>query len=581
MLVLDFLITDNEHIKLSKLKELSKKIYLDKNIKFHQIKKGVFSIYLVYLGQYEEYKTYQEDFSLIVGNVIAFNFKPTNIDRIQSNYIRYKKLVKNDIDTTRGILGSSIRLSVKDQTISFYTDLISSLPLYVHTMDDETHIFSSHVNFIDNLVQNLGFDDVSVLEFLTMGTVSYPFTIYKKIKQVTPSSKCLYNSSKRVFHQKTYWRPYSNCSFKTIEDAANAVNKLLHENVSLFMKNQKNKTLLMSGGEDSRLLACIMKCYGDFSGYIILDKPNREYNLAQKAARSIGFKLNLILRDENFYYDIKNHATKISGNSNQYMHIHGLHKELINELADQNSVSVASGYLSDAVLKGSRIKKSWLWSKFGIQRKTIINRLGLLKPKKLKIIKPEIVNSFNKRKRNLRSFNYYLGLREDSEFFGFSPVTNYKSSPMSTGLRRIFNLFEPFASNEMIYISSKIPENFKLNRRIFNIIFKKNCKSVKLLGHTDGHMPFFSYKLNLIFRPLILFYRWCIIRRQDEGPWSDFKKFSQKKIITDFLNARTHKEFSKISNVSYAKFVKDKLFMSSNMTSLIQLVAILRKNKKS
>jgi hypothetical protein len=94
-------------------------------------------------------------------------------------------------------------------------------------------------------------------------------------------------------------------------------------------------------------------------------------------------------------------------------------------------------------------------------------------------------------------------------------------------------------------------------------------------------MPFFSYKHNLIIRPLILLYRWCVTKEKNQGPWSDFRNLSLKKYIRDFLNAKTHKEFLEISNVSYKEFVKNKLFMGSNITSLIQLVSILRQSKKS
>ena len=58
----------------------------------------------------------------------------------------------------------------------------------------------------------------------------------------------------------------------------------------------------MSGGEDSRLLASIMKNYGSLSSYILLDQHNLEYKLASKAAKYIDFELTSIIRPKTFLF---------------------------------------------------------------------------------------------------------------------------------------------------------------------------------------------------------------------------------------------------------------------------------------
>ena len=96
----------------------------------------------------------------------------------------------------------------------------------------------------------------------------------------------------------------------------------------------------MSGGEDSRLLACIMKKYGKFDGYIILEKHNREYDLALKSSQKIGFDLSLISMSDNFYFDILNQAINITGNSNQYFHMFSLQKKLVDKLIFDGKLKV-------------------------------------------------------------------------------------------------------------------------------------------------------------------------------------------------------------------------------------------------
>ena len=90
-------------------------------------------------------------------------------------------------------------------------------------------------------------------------------------------------------------------------------------------------------------------------------------------------------------------------------------------------------------------------------------------------------------------------------------------------------------------------------------------------------MPFFDYKANFFIRPLILFYRWLTRSNKKQGPWIDFKKFSQKKIINDYLFQQEHEHIKEISySSSYKEFVEDKSFLNSKMTSLLQLIHILR-----
>ena len=577
MLILDFLITDKQNLRLDELSKLSKNIYVEKTIQFKKTKIGSFYLYFTYVGKYEEILNHKENTQFIVGNVLAFNNQSINIDTIQNDYVKFSKINKKDLDIVRNILGSSVTVSIKNEIISFRSDLISTIPTFFYVMSDGSHIFSSHINFINKIYSNLILDNVSSVEFLNFGKISFPFTIYKDVSQLSPASVSSYDSKNFLLKKNTYWRPHSNEHFKSLEQASNNINKIIHQHVKLCMQNIKKNALLMSGGEDSRLLACIMKKYGKFDGYIILEKHNREYDLALRSSQKIGFDLSLISMSDNFYFDILNQAINIAGNSNQYFHMFSLQKKLVDKLSDQNTVNVAHGYFSDVLLKGSRMHVSGLWRKFGILRKINSLKQTILNPKIFKIYKNKYFEKVKERRKLLKKNDYYKGLPADSEYFNFLPITNYKSCTVSTGQRRIFNLFEPFLSNEIVYLSCKVPENYKLNRRLFNSIYKKNCIKVKFLTHTDGRMPFFDYKANFFIRPLILFYRWLTRSNKKQGPWIDFKKFSQKKIINDYLFQQEHKNIKEISySSSYKEFVEDKSFLNSKMTSLLQLIHILR-----
>ena len=54
MLILDFIITDNQNLQLDELSKLSKNIYVEKTIQFKKTKIGSFYLYFTYVGKYEE-----------------------------------------------------------------------------------------------------------------------------------------------------------------------------------------------------------------------------------------------------------------------------------------------------------------------------------------------------------------------------------------------------------------------------------------------------------------------------------------------------------------------------------------------
>ena len=61
-------------------------------------------------------------------------------------------------------------------------------------MSDGSRIFSSHINFINKIYSNLILDNVSTVEFLNFGNISFPFTIYKDVSQLSPASVSTYDS---------------------------------------------------------------------------------------------------------------------------------------------------------------------------------------------------------------------------------------------------------------------------------------------------------------------------------------------------------------------------------------------------
>src|SRR5699024_12696651 len=78
------------------------------------------------------------------------------------------------------------------------------------------------------------------------------------------------------------------------------------------------------------------------------------------------------------------------------------------------------------------------------------------------------------------------------------PSSMNRNIPNIHANRRLFKSYEPFLSNEIVKVSARIPQKWKLNRNLFNMIAKPYLKNSKWVLHGDGWYPYYSYKFNLI-----------------------------------------------------------------------------------
>ena len=132
------------------------------------------------------------------------------------------------------------------------------------------------------------------------------------------------------------------------------------------------------------------------------------------------------------------------------MHLHALTEPITSNYSVESKNSIATGYLSDAVLKGSRVPKKKFFKRLGLDIKKRDYGAKILAKNKLKIFKPNLIDRVNFRRQNLRKIHFFKNLPLDHEIFGYVPFSAYKSSPFSSGQRRFLSLYEPFASNKCL-----------------------------------------------------------------------------------------------------------------------------------
>ena len=574
MLVLDFFTTTRKDINSEEVLGDFKTLYPDGDVEFFYKKIYSFHLWIAYKGNFEIEPFNNSTVRLIVGNLTAINDEYINHNTLQKQYLKHSETYRIE-DLVKVIEGGSVQLQISNSSIEIITDLLAAIPVYKAQPKSEDIFFGSYINTVSKFSQSTSFDNVALVEFLTLGTVTYPYSLYQNIRQISPSAVSKYCNISQKFTTVYYWKPFKNNMYIKIDDAVSDINNILHKSVKKFMDQPFKRPILMSGGEDSRLLANIMKKYGDLEGYILLDEPNLELKLATKSAKNIGFDLKAFFRSKSYYFDIMVNAIRTCGDTSQYMHLHTINNKFLSLLPKTQDQKIATGYLCDAILKGSRINKNKWLKKIGIDYISNFNGIFVLSHKNHTIFKSELVEAVNIRREKLRSMELYKDLDANNEFFGFNPISNYKSSPFSSGQRRFISLYEPFASNAMIHTASRIPIKYKLNRRVFNALFKLNCSNVKFVGHTEGFFPYFGFKINFLISNFIKLKRLMFRKKgKNDGPWANYRELSSSDLVLDFVTSSDANFINDISNVHKDIFLKSLIFKNSNITNLLQIIHI-------
>lgn len=451
------------------------------------------------------------------------------------------------------------------------TDIMSFIPIYKYSNDNH-YTLSSHVDMISIVTNKTNdFDEVSLADFILHGTVTYPYTSFKDVYQIQPASEHVYFHMNNEIKVKSYWEPYETNKYTDINKTANMLRESLRSYIKLVTLQTKNIAQFISGGEDSRTLSGFLKDMNRDS-YIYLDKMNREGKIARKIADKYNANFKLATREKFHYLYIMEDCTDLIGSGAEYHHAHtyGFHKKLC--IYD----AVFGGLFSDALLKGARIKKTKLTKKyiFFPDRKSKTNLIN----EKLSNnnFSNNIVESIKIRRKNHLEYIKKYRTETVEEWFELWPSSMNRNIPNIHANRRLFKSYEPFLSTEIVKISSRVPQSWKLNRRLFHKIAKPYLKQSKWTLHSDGWYPYFSFRAN----SFISFFTW--IYRQigkrigfikgNQGSWAAWKTiinseqwrnqvngyfFSLSDITKDFNNDlnefRLKKEYSVLQYIAFTQ----------------------------
>src|SRR5690625_4192388 len=212
-------------------------------------------------------------------------------------------------------------LFVNKQTteVTCITALMSFIPVYSYS-DTSSTVLSTHVDAIAKVTkQNNNLDEVSLVDFILDGVVTYQYTVYLNVFQVTPASEHSILKDSTELNSSEYWLPIEENRYKSINEAAYDLRNSLQKYIDKITCETNNIAQFISGGEDSRTLSGLLKKIPR-NAYIFLDQMNREGSIAKKVANKYNATFKLDIRSKLHYLYILPSCSELVGTGSQYHH---------------------------------------------------------------------------------------------------------------------------------------------------------------------------------------------------------------------------------------------------------------------
>lgn len=498
----------------------------------------------------------------------------------ESIYNRWQ--VDGDIQWDEDLSGPFTILLINKLTgkVTTVADLMSFIPVYTCQKNNSLYL-GTHVDALAEAADEVGnFDQVSLADFVLNDVVTYPYTVYKNLRQSPPASLVTY-TKKAQESVECYWVPTEENLYRNVKEAAAALRSGIQGYVDRVTEQMTDIAQFISAGEDSRALSGLLPKTIKRDAYIFLDHMNREGKIAKKVASIYGANFHAGFRNKTHYLDILPEASKLIGAGHQYTHAHSLGFDKQYTIAKYNAVF--GGYLSDSLLKAAYTRKAR-----GTGRFPFLPQFQLSGESRSKAVKNTLINKSILAEITRRRCEHLKQTLEDRrltahEWFVLRPASMRVAIPNLYSTRRLFKSYEPFMCKEAVKISAAVPTSWKLNRRLFNTAMKPYLKPSKWLLHADGRLPYFSWWVNMPIQFTIWFYRHLAKRlgliKGNQGPWGDwqviFKDTAWQKTVDSYSQYARQLEFLN-KGVAVQEILVSKDLNKSQKINLLQVLQALK-----
>jgi len=252
-----------------------------------------------------------------------------------------------------------ILVNTLDGKVTINASWFGEYPLFYFVHRDCFIISSSFQELLHRLpleeIQTLEYDKTAICESFLFNAVLRSRTFYKDIKKIVAGKKItICGKSKNISEEQCFILPFHKEDNVKVNE-----NTLIEEAVSIYeqllipdVSYGNNILLPLSGGLDSRLLACLMKKNNvNFNSITFGTKESTEPYIAQKIAKELSVDLKYLELKNSYYDGFGDEVTNLTGGLSNHRHCH-----MYACLTDNNIKSdfIVHGFLGDVYAGASQ-----------------------------------------------------------------------------------------------------------------------------------------------------------------------------------------------------------------------------------
>lgn len=376
------------------------------------------------------------------------------------------------------------------------TDPVSFVPVYVSY--GENGKIMAVGTYLDAVAEvssgHKEIDIVSIGEFLDAGHITFPYTIYKNIKQASPGRIFILKKDKDQSKEQDfiYWLPpVESEDFCKEDEYTEELQDALLKAVKIRSSFSK-VGIFLSGGLDSRTIAAMIPSEVNCVALTFCNQANYETKITNKLSNYYNMEWILLKRNQ---LSLSDFLSSVMRTGCEFEWINDQNSVFANAINDLGIDSLIGGAGFDIYLKGVRAT-DWY------QRR---HWCGLSPPRyfKKEFYNPNFLSSFSRKNFKVgivtqvlerRMKWYYKQLDQErsssKEFTSIYPFSNSGGCAYWTSVRRVIPLRLPVMDRRVIEFAFKCPVRFKLGGRIVQNVSRRICgKGSELPIANNGVTP--------------------------------------------------------------------------------------------
>ncbi len=337
-------------------------------------------------------------------------------------------------------------------------------------------------------------DAASAVDLQVYHSVTHPFTLYRPVQQLPAASvtSLLPGGHPTV---STYWAPREEPCTLTLDEAARVLRDTITANVERICVGQNEVGMLLSGGEDSRIIASLVPHGTHVQAVTFVDTFNHEAQVAQAVAHELGLTWVCAERAPMHYVVHAQESVRLTESHHLFLHAH------VNGLSHRLPAGrrCLGAFYADALFKAC-----WATSygRYGVSLGVHHDRV---KTRSRDVALPRfdacLANAVRARRDHVEAAMRLLRPRTWAEFTSFMPApANSGGFPHAAAARRLCYMYEPYLDAEVVKLAAAVRQEWKLNRRFYRRAMNPTLLRTRHIPHANGTLPSAGIAVNTLLR---------------------------------------------------------------------------------